>query len=171
MQYHLSWSGGTWIRADADSPNEAREGCPPNCSSKIPWKEDFMKIRQQIVATAIGGMLCLAADAGLTAAESWSPLTVKPLMSVSLYAGPKHIVGYFLSADNRCKLTLMIAERSDEEKDSSSAAQASRIQVAVDVGATWRRASKSRSMSARRRASIRGRGRRCNSSASRTRKR
>ena len=97
-----------------------------------------MKIRQQIVATALGGMLCLAADAGLTAAESWSPMTVKPLMSVSLYAGPKHIVGYFLSADNRCKLTLMIAERSDEEKDSSSAAQASRIQVAVDVGATAR---------------------------------
>src|SRR5208283_4752184 len=136
MQYHLSWSGGTWIRADADSPNKAREGCPPNCSSKIPWKEDFMKIRQQIVATAVGGMLCLATNACLSAAESWSPMTVKPLMSVSLYAGPKHIVGYFLSADNRCKLTLMIAERSDEEKDSS--AQASRIQVAVDVGATAR---------------------------------
>jgi len=97
-----------------------------------------MKIRQQIVAMAFGGMLCLATNAGLSAAESWSPMTVKPLMSVSLYAGPKHIVGYFLSADNRCKLTLMIAERSDEEKDSSSAAQASRIQVAVDVGATAR---------------------------------
>jgi hypothetical protein len=46
-------------------------------------------------------------------------------------------VGYFLSTDNQCKLTLMIAERSDGEKDSSSA-QASRIQVAVDVGATAR---------------------------------
>jgi len=97
-----------------------------------------MNIRQQIVATALGGMLCLATDAGLSAAQSWSPMTVKPLMSVSLYAGPKHIVGYFLSADNRCKLTLMIAERSDEEKDASSAAQASRIQVAVDVGAAAR---------------------------------
>jgi len=96
-----------------------------------------MKLRQQIVATMLGGMLCLATDAGLSAAESWSPLTVKPLMALSLYAGPKHIVGYFLSADDRCKLTLMIAERSDDEKDSSSA-QTSRIQVAVDVGATAR---------------------------------
>jgi hypothetical protein len=94
-----------------------------------------MKIRQQIVAMAFGGMLCLVTDAGLSAAESWSPMTVKPLMAISLYAGPKHIVGYFLSADNRCKLTLMIAERSDDEKD-SSLAQGSRIQVAVDVGAT-----------------------------------
>jgi len=96
-----------------------------------------MKLRQQIVATMLGGMLCLATDAGLSAAESWSPLTVKPLMALSLYAGPKHIVGYFLSADDRCKLTLMITERSDDEKDSSSA-QTSRIQVAVDVGATAR---------------------------------
>ncbi len=96
-----------------------------------------MKIRQQIVATVLGGMLCLATDAGLSAAESWSPQTVKPLMALSLYAGPKHIVGYFLSADNRCKLTLMIAERPDDEQDSSST-QASRIQVAVDVGTTAR---------------------------------
>jgi hypothetical protein len=96
-----------------------------------------MRIRQQIVATAFSGMLCLATGSGLSAAISWSPMTMKPLMAVSLYAGPKHIVGYFLSADNRCKLTLMIAERSDDEKDSSPA-QASRIQVAVDVGATAR---------------------------------
>ena len=96
-----------------------------------------MKLRQQIVATVLGGMLCLATDAGLSAAESWSPLTVKPLMALSLYAGPKHIVSYFLSTDNQCKLTPMIAERSDDEKDSSSA-QVSRIQVAVDVGATAR---------------------------------
>jgi len=58
-------------------------------------------------------------------------------MAVSLYAGPEHIVSYFLSTDNQCKLTPMIAERSDDEKDSSSA-QVSRIQVAVDVGATAR---------------------------------
>jgi hypothetical protein len=96
-----------------------------------------MKLRQQIVATVLGGMLCLATDAGLSAAESWSPLTVKPLMALSLYAGPKHIVGYFVSADYRCKLTLMIAERSDDEKDASST-QTSRIQVAVDVGAAAR---------------------------------
>ena len=58
-------------------------------------------------------------------------------MALSLYAGPKHIVGYFFSANNRCKLTPMIAERSDDEQHSPSM-QASRIQVVVDVGATAR---------------------------------
>jgi hypothetical protein len=96
-----------------------------------------MKIRRQIVATVLGGMLGLATEAGLSAAESWSPITVKPLMAFSLHVGPQHIVGYFLSMNNQCKLTLMIAERTDDEKDPSSA-QASRIQVAVDVGATAR---------------------------------
>jgi hypothetical protein len=96
-----------------------------------------MKIRQQIAATACGGMLCLATETGLSAAKSWSLMTVNPLMAVSLDAGPMRIVGYFFSADNRCKLTLMIAELSDDEKDSFSA-HASRIQVAVDVGATAR---------------------------------
>jgi hypothetical protein len=62
-----------------------------------------MKIRRQIVATVLGGMLALATDAGLSAAESWSPITVKPLMAVSrpqAYRGlfPQH--GQSMQADS-----------------------------------------------------------------------
>jgi hypothetical protein len=96
-----------------------------------------MKTGQRIVATAFSGALCLATNTGLSAAESWSPVTMKPLMAVSLDAGTKHVVSYFLSADGQCKLTLMIAENAGDEKDLPPA-QASRVLVAVDAGRTAR---------------------------------
>ena len=96
-----------------------------------------MKTGQRIVAMAFSGALCLATNTGLSAAESWSPVTMKPLMAISLDAGAKHVVSYFLSADGQCKLTLMIAENSGDQKDLSPT-QASRVQVAVDAGRTAR---------------------------------
>ncbi len=96
-----------------------------------------MKTGQWIVAAAFGGALCLATNTGLSAAESWSPVTMKPLMAASLDAGAKHVVSYFLASDGQCKLTLMIAERSRDEKD-ESAAQGLRLQVMVAAGKTAR---------------------------------
>lgn len=94
-----------------------------------------MKTGQQIVAMVFSGALCLATNTGLSAAESWSPVTMKPLMAVNLDARTKHVVGYFLSADGQCKLTLMIAENSREDP---SSAKAARVQFAVAAGKSAR---------------------------------
>jgi len=53
-----------------------------------------MTTGQRIVATAFGGALCLATSTGLSAAESWSPVTMKPLMALSVDTGTKHVVSY-----------------------------------------------------------------------------
>ena len=90
-----------------------------------------MQTGQRIVAMVFSGALCLATNTGLSAAKSWSPVTMKPLMAVNLDARTKDVVSYFLSADGQCKLTLMIAENSPQDP---SSANASRVQFAVDPG-------------------------------------
>src|SRR5216684_3724350 len=82
---------------------------PAPLHRKKELKDRIMKTGKRIVISAFGGALCLAASTGLSAAESWSPTTMKPLMAKSLDVGSKHVVSYFLNADGRCKLTLMIA--------------------------------------------------------------
>jgi hypothetical protein len=86
---------------------------------------------------AFGGALCLATSVGLSAAKTWSSVTMKPLMAASLDVGTRHVVGYFLTSDGQCKLTLMMAERAHDEKD-ESAVLASRFLVMVAAGGTAR---------------------------------
>ncbi len=91
-----------------------------------------MKAGERILALALGGALSLAASAPLRA-ETWSPLTMRPLHAVSLDAGTKHVVGYFLKAEDQCKLTVMISDRSGNDTVQASDLGA-RVQVAVDAG-------------------------------------
>ena len=58
-------------------------------------------------------------------------------MAASSDAGAKHVVSHFLTSDGQCKLTLMIAERSRDEKD-EFAAQDLRLLVMVAAGRTAR---------------------------------
>lgn len=90
----------------------------------------MMKAGERIVAATLGGALCVAASGGLRAAEN--PLTMTPLMAVSLDAGTKHIVTYFLSGDGVCKLTLMVAEEA-ASKGAEPVAPI-RVEAAVEVG-------------------------------------
>jgi hypothetical protein len=94
----------------------------------------IMKTGQRIVAMAFGGTLCLATSAALSAAEFWSPVTMKPMMAASFDAGSKRVVSYFLNGDGDCKLTLMIGERSRDEQD--GAPPAARLKVAVEADTT-----------------------------------
>ncbi len=48
--------------------------------------------------------------------------------------GSKHLVGYFVVADNACHLTVMIAERESDDV----AAPASRLQISVEPGKSAR---------------------------------
>jgi hypothetical protein len=86
-----------------------------------------------MVTAALGGALCLATSMGLSAAESRSGVTLKPLMAKSLDVGSKHVVSYFLNADGQCKLTLMIADAARDE-DSEPSAQILRLRLMVEPG-------------------------------------
>jgi hypothetical protein len=93
-----------------------------------------MKSDSRIVATALAGALCLATSTALSAAESWSALTMKPRMAASLDAGAKHLVSYFVSVDGVCKLTVMIVDAVGED----SGPQAAQLQLSVEPGRTAR---------------------------------
>jgi hypothetical protein len=88
---------------------------------------------KRMVTAALGGALCLATSMGLSAAESRSGVTLKPLMAKSLDVGSKHVVSYFLNADGQCKLTLMIADAARDE-DSEPSAQILRLRLMVEPG-------------------------------------
>jgi hypothetical protein len=92
-----------------------------------------VKTARNIVTAAFGGALCFTTTVGLSAAESRSPTTMKPLMATSLDVGSKHIVGYFLDADGQCKLTLMIADAPRDESSEPSA-QILRLRLIVEPG-------------------------------------
>jgi hypothetical protein len=92
-----------------------------------------VKTAKRMVTAAFGGALCLATSMGLSAAESRSPMTMKPLMATSLDVGSKHVVSYFLNADGQCKLTLMIADPARDENTEPSA-QILRLRLMVEPG-------------------------------------
>jgi hypothetical protein len=106
---------------------------PARLHRKKELKDRIMKTGKRIVIAAFGGALCLATSTGLSAAESWSPTTMKPLMATSLDVGSKHVVSYFLNADGRCKLTLMIADAARDE-NSERSAQILRLRLMVEPG-------------------------------------
>lgn len=90
---------------------------------------------ERIVAMALSGAAYVAAIGSLPAAEHSAAQTTKPLMAVSLDAGTKHVVSYFLSAEGVCKLTLMVAER---DGDGADLVAPSRVQVSIQAGKSAR---------------------------------
>jgi hypothetical protein len=96
-------------------------------------KDGIVKTAKHIITAAFGAALCFTATMGLSAAESRSPTTMKPLMATSLDVGSKHIVGYFLNADGQCKLTLMIADAVRDD-NSEPSAQILRLRLMVEPG-------------------------------------
>ncbi|HEY8163518.1 MAG: hypothetical protein ACR650_13515 [Methylocystis sp.] len=87
-----------------------------------------MKARN--IATALGGALALAAATPVSAAETWSETTMKPLMATSLDAGGAHVVSYFQPVKGACRLTMMIADRDMETKGGSP----TRVEITVEPG-------------------------------------
>jgi hypothetical protein len=96
-------------------------------------KDRMMKTAKRMVTAVFGGALCLAASMDLSAAESRSPTTMKPLMAASLDVGSKHVVSYFLNAGGQCKLTLMIADAARDE-NSERSEQILRLRLVVEPG-------------------------------------
>lgn len=92
-----------------------------------------MTTGKRIVAAALGGALWLAASSGLVAGDAWSPQTMRPLMATSFDAGSKHLVSYFVGADNGCRLTVMVIDSASAELE-TPATEATRLVVTVADG-------------------------------------
>jgi hypothetical protein len=90
-----------------------------------------MTFNNTLRSLALGAVLSIAAT-GAHSAEPWSPQSMKPLHAVSLDAGSKHVVSYFLSTERQCKLTLMISNR--PSNGDATPEPAARVQVAIDAG-------------------------------------
>lgn len=93
-----------------------------------------MKAGERIFALVLGVALSLGANAPLHA-EPRSPLTIKPLAAASLDAGPKHVVGYFVSSEGACRLTLIVIDSASAE-DATPTTAATRLIVPIDHGKT-----------------------------------
>jgi hypothetical protein len=86
-------------------------------------------------AAGVAAVLALSAFAatGNAAAQT---INVKPQQGVSLHLGSKHAVGYFLTDNGVCQLTLVVG---DELKgDEMPATASARFRTTVDAGKTAR---------------------------------
>jgi hypothetical protein len=83
-------------------------------------------------AIAFAGVSAVAGPGMTRAIDPASPLIIKPLQGVSFDIGTKRAVSYFLSNDEACKLTLMLAEVIHD--DEVNGLSATRMTVAVEAG-------------------------------------
>jgi hypothetical protein len=83
------------------------------------------------IAIALGGALALAGATPVSAADSWSEATMRPMMATSLDAGGAHVVSYFLPVKGACRLTMMIA---NSGSDGELKAAPARVQLTVEPG-------------------------------------
>jgi len=90
-----------------------------------------MTTGNRIVAAAFGGALCLATGSALSAADA--SVTMKPLMAASFDAGSKHVVSYFASGENGCRLTMMVIDSALDEQ-ATPETQATRLVFTVADG-------------------------------------
>ncbi|WP_442753976.1 hypothetical protein ACNHKD_13350 [Methylocystis sp. JAN1] len=87
-------------------------------------------MRARFIATALGGALAFAAATPVSAEDSWSETTMKPMAATSLDAGGAHVVSYFQTVGGACRLTMMIADQEMATKGGSP----TRVQMTVEPG-------------------------------------
>ena len=92
-----------------------------------------MRLRKKAAfAIAFAGISVVAGPSLALAADPALPLTIRPLQGASFDIGTTRAVSYFLSDDEECKLTLMLAELVND--DEANGLAATRMTVAVEVG-------------------------------------
>ena len=99
-----------------------------------------MTISKNIIsAVALSGIF-FASHAGVSqAGEANKTQTFKPLQGLSINAGQKHAIGYFLSDANTCKLVLTLADASNQGDPQGFTV--ARYEAAVPAGQNTRYAS------------------------------
>ena len=90
--------------------------------------------KRTLLAIAFAGTSVVVGPSMARAADPALPLTIRPLQGASFDIGTKRAVSYFLSDDDACKLTLMLAEIVNDDDDEANGLAAARMTVAVEVG-------------------------------------
>ena len=89
--------------------------------------------KRTLLAIAFAGTSVVVGPSMARAADPALPLTIRPLQGASFDIGTKRAVSYFVSDDEECKLTLMLAELVNDDDEANGLA-AARMTVAVEVG-------------------------------------
>ena len=94
-----------------------------------------MAISKQIIsAIALSGII-FAGNAGVSLAGEANIQSFKPVQGLSINAGHKHGVGYFLSEAGSCKLVLTLADASNQDAQGFTV---TRYEAAVPAGQNTR---------------------------------
>ena len=96
-----------------------------------------MTISKNIIsAIALAGILFAGHAGASLAGEATKSQSFKPLQGLSINAGQKHAIGYFLSDANTCKLVLTLADASNQGDPQGFTV--SRYEAAVPAGQNTR---------------------------------
>ena len=79
---------------------------------------------------ALAAGLMLAGRAVPTAANPWTTEELRPLRAASFELGSERVLAFFVPADGRCKVTLMIAQTREDEVP----ALGSRLSLRIEPG-------------------------------------
>ena len=85
---------------------------------------------RRTLGLAFGAGLLLAGLAVPTAADPWTPEELRPLRAASFELGSERVLAFFVPADGRCKVTLMIAQTREDE----APALGSRLSLRIEPG-------------------------------------
>lgn len=87
-----------------------------------------------ISAAMLSGMMFFGYSGASAAGDAGAIQTFKPLQSVTIDAGQKHGIGYFLSESDTCKLVLTLTDKQEEPRDLT----VTRFETAVPAGGSTR---------------------------------
>src|SRR5262245_56160781 len=90
---------------------------------------------KRIALVALAGLSLLGA-ARPAGADEAKVRTARTVQGLVVDVGSKHTVSYFLAEGGKCNLTLLVAEKANEDGDNSSLG--ARLRVAIDAGKSAR---------------------------------
>ena len=85
---------------------------------------------RRTLGLALGAGLMLAGRAVPTMADPWTMEELRPLRAASFELGSERVLAFFVPADGRCKVTLMIAQTREED----APAVGSRLSLRIEPG-------------------------------------
>ena len=85
---------------------------------------------RRTMGLALAAGLMLAGRAVPTVADPWTPEELRPLRAASFELGSERVLAFYVPADGRCKVTLMIAQTREDE----APALGSRLSLRIEPG-------------------------------------
>lgn len=114
-------------------PTSIKDGCRKFRNQD--QEDAAMTLNKAIISAAALSGIIFSSHSGTSMAGDASAIqTFKPLQSVTIDAGQKHGIGYFLSESDTCKLVLTLTDKQEEPRDLT----VTRFEAAVPAGRNTR---------------------------------